>query len=105
MIIEVLRYVIVLQAAWVIGIAIRILPAYIGDRYFAHIALVASSYTGLVLLATFRSWYGVFIPEVVYVPVISVLFLLGDISLLILIRRHRERLSRTTKKNHQKVLR
>ena len=94
MIIEVLRYVIILQAAWVLGIALRILPAYIGDRYFAHIALVAISYSGLVLLATFRSWYGIFIPEVVYVPVVSGLFLLGDISLLILIKRHRERTRR-----------
>jgi hypothetical protein len=87
MIIETLRYVIVLQAAWVLGVALVVLPAYIGDKYFVHITLVAASYSGLVLLATFRSFYGVFIPESVYIPVVSVLFLLGDISLLILLKR------------------
>lgn len=91
MIIEILRYVIVLQAAWILGIALAVLPAYVRDAYFAHIVLVATSYSGLVLLATFRSFYGVFIPEVVYVPTISGLFLIGDISLLILLRRRRER--------------
>lgn len=91
MIIEILRYVTVLQAAWVLGVALVILPAYVKDTYFAHISLVAASYSGLVLLATFRSWYGVFIPEVVYVPLVSVLILLGDISLLILLKRRKSR--------------
>lgn len=89
MIVEILRYVIVLQAAWVLGVALVIIPAYIRDAYFAHISLVAMSYSGLVLLATFRSWYGVFIPEVIYIPLVSALFLLGDISLLILLKRHK----------------
>lgn len=87
MIVEILRYVIVLQAAWVLGVALAVLPAYVKDVYFAHISLVAASYSGLVLLATFRSWYGVFIPEVIYIPTVSLLFLLGDISLLILLKR------------------
>lgn len=91
MIIEILRYVIALQAAWVLGVALAVLPAYIKDRYFAHIGLMTVSYSGLVLLATFRSWYGVFIPEVVYIPVVSALILLGDISLLMLLRRNKTR--------------
>lgn len=91
MIIEILRYVIVLQAAWVLGVALMVLPAYVKDAYFAHISLVATSYTGLVLLATFRSFYGVFIPEIIYVPVVCILLLLGDISLLILLKRRRLR--------------
>lgn len=90
MIIEILRYVVILQAAWILGIVLAILPKYVKDLYFAHITLVAISYTGLVLLATFRSYYGVFIPEVVYIPIISVLLLFGDSSLLILLRRRKE---------------
>lgn len=91
MILEILRYVVVLQAAWVLGVALVVMPAYIKDAYFAHISLMVVSYSGLVLLATFRSFYGVFIPEVFYVPAISVLLLLGDISLLILLKRRKLR--------------
>lgn len=91
MILEILRYIIVLQAAWVLGVALVVLPAYVKDVYFAHISLMVVSYSGLVLLATFRSFYGVFIPEVFYVSVVSLLFLLGDISLLILLKRRKSR--------------
>lgn len=91
MILEILRYVIVLQAAWVLGVALVVLPAYIKDVYFAHISLMVVSYSGLVLLATFRSFYGVFIPEVIYVPTVSLLFLLGDVSLLIPLKRRSAR--------------
>jgi hypothetical protein len=91
MVIEILRWVIILQAAWVLGVAIVIIPAYARDLYFAHITLVATSYSGLVILAAFRSFYEVAIPDVIYVPAVSVLFLLGDISLLILIQRRKTR--------------
>jgi hypothetical protein len=87
MILDILRYVIILQAAWVLGVALVVVPAYVKDVYFAHISLMTVSYSGLVLLATFRSFYGTFIPEIFYVPAVSILFLLGDISLLILLKR------------------
>lgn len=92
MVIEILRYIIIFQAAWVLGAAIIILPAYTKDRYFAHISLIATSYTGLVLLATFRSFAGEpILSDAVYVPIVAVLLLLGDISLLILLKRRRSR--------------
>lgn len=91
MILDILRYIIMLQAAWVLGVALAVLPAYVKDVYFAHISLMTVSYSGLVLLATFRSFYGTFIPEVLYVPMVSMLFLFGDVSLLLLLKRRRTR--------------